>query len=98
MTAKTPPAGWVVQVTVPAPPTSPSTENVPWIGPVVFGAPSFQYYNVAIASPDKAVEAATKYLAKGKANTEGVDASTVRELSSAEIAALRLKAGDVAPA
>jgi hypothetical protein len=52
----------------------------------------FEYFNVAIASPDKAVEATTKYLAKGKVDAEHVAASTARELSSAEVAALRLKA------
>jgi hypothetical protein len=62
------------------------------------GAPSFQYYNVAIANPDKAVEAAAKYFAKGKADAGDVAASTARELSSAEVAALGLKAGEVKPA
>ena len=64
----------------------------------MLGAPSFEYFNVAIASPDKAVEATTKYLAKGKVDADDVDASTVRKLSSAEIAALGLKAGEVKPA
>ena len=98
MAAKAPPAGWVVQVTVPAPPTPASATGTRWIGPTLLGAPSFEYFNVAIASPDKAIEATTKYLAKGKVDAEGVDASTVRELSSAEVAALRLKAGEVKPA
>jgi hypothetical protein len=31
-------------------------------------APSFEYFNVAIANPGEAVEAATKYLAKIKAD------------------------------
>jgi hypothetical protein len=69
-----------------------------WIGDKMPGAPSFKYFNVAIASPDKAVEATTKYLAKGKVDAEHVAASTARELSSAEVAALRLKAGEVKPA
>jgi len=53
---------------------------------------------VAIASPDQAVEATTKYLAKGKVDAGHVDACTVRELSPAEVVALRLKAEEVRPA
>ena len=98
MTAKAPPAGWVVQVTIASSPVPPAKEGAQWIGEKMPGAPSFEYFNVAIASPDKAVEATTKYLAKGKVDAEHVDASTVRELSSAEVAALRLKAGEVKPA
>ena len=94
MTDKTSPAGWVVQVTVPAPLAAPGSEATKWLGPVVLAAPSFQYYNVAIAAPGKAVEATTKQLDKGK---EG-DTRAVRGLSAAEIAALNLKAGEVKPA
>jgi|SoiMethySBSTD1v2_1073268.scaffolds.fasta_scaffold306738_3 hypothetical protein len=64
----------------------------------MLGAPSFEYCNVAIASPDKAVEATRKYLGKVKDGAGAVDASTVRKLSSAEVAALGLKAGEVKPA
>jgi hypothetical protein len=39
------------------------------------GAPSFEYFNVGIANPDKAVEATTKYLAKGKVDAVNVGAS-----------------------
>jgi hypothetical protein len=72
MTEKTPPAGWVVQVTVPAP---------------------FEYYNVAIAAPDTAVEATTKHVAKVEAKDGAM--RVVRGLSSGEVAALSLKAGEV---
>ena len=62
----------------------------------MLGAPSFQYFNVAIAAPNKAIEATTKFLAKGEA-TDG-EKSVVRGLSAREIAALRLEAGEVKPA
>jgi hypothetical protein len=61
------------------------------------GAPSFKYFNVAIAAPDKAMEATTKYLAKD-ADAKAGEMSVVRKLSSGEIAALSLKAGEVKPA
>ena len=95
MTDKAPPAGWVVQVTIPAPS---SRKGAQWIGDKMPGAPSFEYFNVGIAGPDKAVEATTKYLAKGKVAAGDVGARTVRELSPAEVVALRLKAGEVRPA
>src|SRR5262245_27805177 len=98
MTDKASPAGWVVQVTIPAPTAPSSQEGAWWKGPQVLGAPSFEYCNVAIASPDKAVEATRKYLGKAKADKGVVDARTVRKLSSAEVAALGLKAGGVRPA
>src|SRR6185295_4300018 len=98
MTVKAPPAGWVVQVTIVSSPSPPSKEGAQWIGDKMPGAPSFEYFNVAIANPDKAVEATTKYLAKGKVGAEEVAASTVRKLSSAEVAALGLKVGEVKPA
>jgi hypothetical protein len=96
MTEKTPPAGWVVQVTIPAPPAPPRADGTRWIGAVVLGAPSFQYFNVAIAVPNSAIEATTKHLAK----TDAADGEkrVVRGLSAGEIAALRLKAGEVRPA
>jgi len=94
MTDKTPPAGWVVQVTVPAPIAPPSAGGTRWLGPVVLAAPSFQYFNVAIAAANKAVEATGKHLAKAKHD----DTRVVRGLSAAEITALNLNAGDVKPA
>ena len=96
MTEKAPPAGWVVQVTLPAPPAPPRADGFRWIGPVVSGAPSFQYFNVAIAASSKAIEATTKHLVKADAKTG--EMSAVRGLSAGEIAALSLKAGEVKPA
>jgi hypothetical protein len=61
------------------------------------GAPSFKYFNVAVAAPDKAIEATTKYLAKGAEAVVGV-MSVARQLSAGEIAALSLAAGEVKPA
>jgi 3-deoxy-D-manno-octulosonate 8-phosphate phosphatase KdsC-like HAD superfamily phosphatase len=95
MSAKAPPVGWVVQATIAAPPAPPSKDGAKWVGDKMPDAPSFRYFNVAIADPNKAVEATAKYLAK--AHTEG-GLSAVRELSSAEVAALSLKAGEVKPA
>lgn len=60
-------------------------------------APSFEYFNAAIAAPDKAIEATTKYLAEGAEAKAGA-MSVVRKLSSGEIAALGLEAGEVKPA
>ena len=64
---------------------------------MLVSAPSFEYFNVAIAAPDKAMEATTKHMAKG-AEAKAGEMSVVRKLSSGEIAALRLKAGEVKPA
>jgi hypothetical protein len=96
MIDKASPAGWVVQVTMATAPAS--QEGARWIGPQMPGAPSFRYYNVAIGSPDKAIEAAANYVAKGKADAADVATSTVRQLSSAEVAALGLKPGEAKPA
>lgn len=93
MTEKTAPAGWVVQVTVPAPPVAPKAESTRWLGPVGLAAPSFQYYNVAIAAPAKAVEATAKHVAK--VNAKDGDMRVVRGLSAGEITALTLKAEEV---
>ena len=64
---------------------------------MLVSAPSFEYFNVAIAAPDKAMEATTKHLAEGVEAKAGA-VSVVRKLSSREIAALSLKAGEVKPA
>jgi hypothetical protein len=96
MIQKTSPAGWVVQVSISAPPTPPRADGTRWIGADVMGAPSFQYYNVAIAAPSNALEATAKHLAA--ANAADGEKSVVRELSAGEIAALKLKAGEVKPA
>jgi hypothetical protein len=91
MTDKAPPAGWVVQVTVPAPLPTSSTDR--WVGPVQMDAPSFQYFNVAIADADKAGEATAKHLAMPDDDDRAVH--VVRRLSLAEIAALTLSPGEV---
>jgi hypothetical protein len=57
-------------------------------------APTFQFFNVAIGSADKAVEAARK---KAGASPEA-SLRVVRELSSAEIASINLRSGEVKPA
>jgi hypothetical protein len=60
-------------------------------------APSFAYFNVAIAASDKAIDAATQFLAKS-ADAKAGEMSVVRKLSAGEVAALGLKAGEVRPA
>ena len=60
----------------------------------ILGAPSFKYFNVAIAAAGKAVEATTDHLADAQAR----DTCVVRSLSVKEMAALGLSPGDVAPA
>jgi hypothetical protein len=87
-----PPSGWVVQVTTPGKPSL--TRSISGRLSSVLGAPSFEYFNVAIDTPDAAVAATTKQLTEG---SEG-EARVVRALSSKEIAALSLKPGQVAPA
>jgi hypothetical protein len=94
MTDKASPAGWVVQVTTP-PPIAPS--SIRWIGAAVLSAPSFQYFNVAIADPNKAIEATSRHLAKPEHGETRV-VSVVRKLSAREIDALNLTAGEVKPA
>jgi hypothetical protein len=61
------------------------------------GAPSFRYFNVAIAGANNAVEATARHLAKGEAKAETKDGEmcVVRGLSSEEIAVLSLSAGEV---
>jgi hypothetical protein len=58
------------------------------------GPPSFKYLNVAIADVTKAMQAARK--PSGAAQANRVEA--VRRLTSDEIAALRLKVGQIKPA
>jgi hypothetical protein len=79
MTDQTLPAGWVVQVATPGP---------------LGDAPSFGYFNVAIADSDKAVEAIRR-LAGGNLEAK-ID--TVRRLSLTEIATIPLNAGELKPA
>jgi hypothetical protein len=58
------------------------------------GPPLYKYFNVAIADGMAAVQATRKQPAAVQANRVGA----VRPLSSGEIAALHLKAGQVKPA
>ena len=92
MTEKTSPAGWVVQVLTPGKPSlKPSASGRLYD---LLGPPTFEYFNVAIGAPGKAVEATTKQLAEGRDR----EARVVRALSTEEIASLSLKAGEVVPA
>ena len=73
-------------------------DHSPWRPPfMVAGAPSFQYFNVAIAAPDKAIEAAVKHLANSP-EAETWEISVARKPSPVEVAALSLEAGQVKPA
>jgi hypothetical protein len=92
MNENTPPAGWVVQVIIPGQPSQNQSAFNRFAG--VLGPPSFKYFNVAIATAEAAVAATTKYLD----DPQRLETSVVRALSSGEIAALRLAAGDVKPA
>ncbi len=82
-----------MQVTVAAPPRQPDAK---WSAIAAVGAPSFHYFNVAIAARNKAVEATAKHLAAGEIKSS--EMSVVRGLSSREVAALSLGDGEVKPA
>ena len=85
-------AGWVVQITIPGVLIVPP-EGSKW-RPASTTAPTFQFFNVAIGSADKAVEAARK-----KARASGdAPMQVVRELSRAEIESIKLRAGEAKPA
>lgn len=92
MIEKTPPTGWVVQVTTPGELSRTQSRSSQLKG--LRGPPSFEYFNVSIATPDKAEEATTAHLAEEHAR----DARAVRVLSSDELASLNLKAGEVVAA
>ena len=64
MIDKSIPAGWVVQVAIPA--KSEAREaDAPWRPSVMLvSAPTFEYFNVAIAAADKAIAATTNPLAQ----------------------------------
>ncbi len=85
-------AGWVVQVTTPGEISRTQARSSQLKG--LRGAPSFEYFNVAIAMPAKAEEATTAHLAEDLPR----EARVVRALSPEEIASLNLKAGEVVPA
>lgn len=84
MSDKTSPAGWVIQILIPA-------QSAEWVGSSLPDAPSLKYFNAAVAVAGKAIEAARQLAAEG-------EGSVVRALSSAEIAALGLQPGEVKPA
>jgi hypothetical protein len=91
MSDKTTPAGWVVQLTIPAHTSPTRADGSPWIGPAILGAPSFQYFNVAIADAEMAMEATRKHSGSNSEVTIGV----VRALSAAEVASIPLSVGEV---
>ena len=92
MSEKSGAAGWVVQITIPGIPIV-QAEGSPW-RPAMTTAPTFKFFNVAIGSADKAVEAARK-----KANaSEEAPMRVVRALSAAEIATIPLRDGETKPA
>src|SRR5262245_10435046 len=79
--------GWVIHAPTHGRPScarSPSCRLSSTLGP-----PSFRYFNVAIATAEKAVAAARKHLG----DTHDGETSAVRALSAGEIAALGLTAG-----
>jgi hypothetical protein len=92
MTEKSPPAGWVVQVTTPGEPSLTQTRSSQLSA--LRGAPSFEYFNVASVIAGKAEEATTVHLAEDTAR----EARAVRALTSKEITSLNLKPGEVVPA
>jgi hypothetical protein len=57
----------------------------------LLGAPTFKYFNVAVATAEAAMAATTKHLA----DPEHRETSVVRALSLGEIAALALQPGEV---
>ena len=91
MRGETIPAGWVVQLTIPAHATPTRADGTPWIGPPILGAPSFQYFNVAIADVEMAMEATRKH----SGSDGGVIVGVVRALSAAEVASIPLSVGEV---
>jgi hypothetical protein len=92
MSEKSSAAGWVVQLTIPGL-LKPQIEGSKW-RPAVTSAPTFLFFNVAIDSPEKAIEAARKKAGAA----EDAAMSTVRALSAAEIESIKLRSGDAKPA
>jgi hypothetical protein len=70
------------------------SEGSIWKGLALEGPPSFQFFNVAISSPEKAVEAARK-LAGASAEAS---MRVARKLSSPEIESINLRSGEAKPA
>jgi hypothetical protein len=92
MSENTAAAGWVVQLTIPGVPKVP-VEGAKW-RPAETTNPTFEFFNVAIGSAEKAVEAARK---KAGASEEAT-LRAVRSLSSTEIDSIKLRAGEAKPA
>jgi hypothetical protein len=92
MNQNTAAAGWVVQLTIPGVLII-RPEGAKW-RPAENSAPTYQFFDVAIASADKAIEAARKLAG---ASDEAV-MRVVRALSASEIDAIKLRAGDIKPA
>ena len=89
MTDKASPAGWVLQLTIPALPSEDARSR--WVGRLGQQQPSFRYFNVAVAPRQfKAIEATKEHLAAVQRTTR--EMSVVRGLSEPEIAALNLNA------
>lgn len=97
MVDKAAPAGWVVQAIIPTEPEA-READARWRPAVMLSnAPTFAYFNVAIAASEQAIEAARTYLAKG-AEPKASDLSVVRKLSAGEVVALGLRVGELKPA
>jgi hypothetical protein len=92
MSENTAAAGWVVQLTIPGLPRV-QPEGAKW-RPAETQAPTFKFFNVAIGAADKAI-AATR---KKAGASEDAEIRVVRALSAAELAAIKLHAGDAKPA
>ena len=88
MNDETTAAGWVVQVTISGPAMG------IWRGLIVEGPSSFQFFNVAIGSPNGAVEAVRQKAGVSK----DAPIRVVRSLSVPELAAARLRSGQIRPA
>ena len=76
---------------IPAHITPATADGTPWIGPAILGAPSLQYFNVAIADAEMAVEATRKH----SGSDSGVIVGIVCAPSAAEVASMPLSVGEV---
>lgn len=86
MTEKYSAAGWVVQLSIPGK----AVQGDQWRGPALTDAPTFQFYNVAVAASDMAIEAARKKAGAA----EDAPMTAVRRLSPSEVAHVGLKTGE----
>jgi hypothetical protein len=92
MSEKSSAAGWVVQITIPGVPVV-YAPNLPW-RPATTTSPTFQFINVAIGPPEKAVEVVRKKFGA----SEQMEVRTVRRLSAEELASIPLPSGEAQPA